>query len=51
MSDITTFGETVVHFFPNQGKRWETAETLNFRTMGRKNNVATVASRLGAGTT
>lgn len=51
MSDITTFGETMLRFSPKQGERLETAETLAFRTAGAESNVATAASRLGADTT
>ena len=50
MSDITTFGETMLRFSPPQGERLETAETLRFRTAGAESNVATAASRLGADT-
>lgn len=50
MDDITTFGETMLRFSPQQGERLETAETLAFRTAGAESNVATAASRLGADT-
>lgn len=51
MSDITTFGETMLRFSPERGERLETAKTLDFRTAGAESNVAIAASRLGADTT
>lgn len=48
MTDITTFGETMLRLSPERGNRLETAESLTLRTAGAESNVAITASRLGA---
>lgn len=50
MSEIVTFGETMLRLSPQQGERLETASSLEFRTAGAESNVAIAASRLGADT-
>lgn len=51
MSEIATFGETMLRLSPERGERLETAESLNSRTAGAESNVAITASRLGADAT
>jgi 2-dehydro-3-deoxygluconokinase len=48
MSDIVTFGETMLRLSPPQGERVETARELEFRAAGAESNVAVTAERLGA---
>jgi len=47
MSDLVTFGETMVRLSPPDRARLETADSLEFRTAGAESNVAIVAQRLG----
>ncbi|MCL9814222.1 bifunctional 2-dehydro-3-deoxygluconokinase/2-dehydro-3-deoxygalactonokinase [Natranaeroarchaeum aerophilus] len=48
MSDLVTFGETMLRLSPPQGERVETARELEFRAAGAESNVAVTAERLGA---
>ncbi|QSG03350.1 bifunctional 2-dehydro-3-deoxygluconokinase/2-dehydro-3-deoxygalactonokinase [Natranaeroarchaeum sulfidigenes] len=48
MSDLVTFGETMLRLSPPQGDRVETARELEFRAAGAESNVAVTAERLGA---
>lgn len=48
MSDLVTFGETMLRLSPPQGERVETARELEFRAAGAESNVAITAERLGA---
>lgn len=48
MSEIVTFGETMLRLAPERGERFETADVLDFRTAGAESNVAIAANRLGA---
>lgn len=50
MTDLVTFGETMLRFAPIED-RLETATELSFRTAGAESNVAIAAERLGADTT
>lgn len=47
MSEVVTFGETMVRLSPPSGNRLETADHLEYRTAGAESNVAVAASRLG----
>lgn len=48
MSDLVTFGETMLRLSPPMGERVETARELEFRAAGAESNVAVTAERLGA---
>lgn len=48
MSELVTFGETMLRLSPPVHQRLETAETLEIRAAGAESNVAVAASRLGA---
>ncbi|MFC6874532.1 bifunctional 2-dehydro-3-deoxygluconokinase/2-dehydro-3-deoxygalactonokinase [Halobellus marinus] len=47
MTDIVTFGETMLRFSPPRGDRLERARTLDVHAGGAESNVAVAASRLG----
>ncbi len=51
MSDLITFGETMLRLSPQSGERLESATALDFRTAGAESNVAIAAERLGAEST
>jgi len=51
MTDLVTFGETMLRLSPPRGERLETATDLEFRAAGAESNVAVAASRLGADAT
>lgn len=48
MTDLVTFGETMLRFSPPGNERLETATELEVRAAGAESNVAVAASRLGA---
>ncbi|USZ69437.1 sugar kinase [Halorussus salilacus] len=48
MTDLVTFGETMLRLSPPQGERLETADDLELRAAGAESNVAVAAARLGA---
>ncbi len=48
MTDLVTFGETMLRFSPPGNERLETATDLEVRAAGAESNVAVAASRLGA---
>lgn len=48
MSELVTFGETMVRLSPAGRARLETADALEVRTAGAESNVAIAAERLGA---
>jgi len=48
MSDVVTFGETMLRLSPPPGERIEAADSLECRTAGAESNVAVAAARLGA---
>ena len=48
MSDIVTFGETMLRLSPPGNERLENADELEVRAAGSESNVAIAASRLGA---
>jgi 2-dehydro-3-deoxygluconokinase len=48
MTELVTFGETMLRLSPPSGDRLETATALEFRTAGAESNVAIAAARLGA---
>lgn len=48
MTDLVTFGETMLRLSPPRGERLETTDALDVRTGGAESNVAVGASRLGA---
>jgi 2-dehydro-3-deoxygluconokinase len=48
MSDLVTFGETMLRYAPPVGERIETTRELDVRTGGAESNVAVCAARLGA---
>ncbi|NEU58890.1 bifunctional 2-dehydro-3-deoxygluconokinase/2-dehydro-3-deoxygalactonokinase [Halorussus sp. MSC15.2] len=48
MTDLVTFGETMLRLSPPDGERLETADDLELRAAGAESNVAVAASRLGA---
>jgi 2-dehydro-3-deoxygluconokinase len=50
MTDVVTFGETMLRLSPPSGERIETADSLECRTAGAESNVAVAAARLGADT-
>jgi len=47
MTDLATFGETMLRFTPPRGERLETATRLDCRPGGAESNVAVAASALG----
>ncbi len=47
MSELVTFGETMLRLSPPVHQRLETADTLEVRAAGAESNVAVAASRLG----
>lgn len=47
MTDLVTFGESMLRYSPPGQSRLETTETLDVRIAGAESNVATAASRLG----
>jgi 2-dehydro-3-deoxygluconokinase len=51
MTDLVTFGETMVRLSPTGDERLETTDTLEFRSAGAESNAAVAASRLGADAT
>ncbi|WP_339102360.1 bifunctional 2-dehydro-3-deoxygluconokinase/2-dehydro-3-deoxygalactonokinase [Haloterrigena salinisoli] len=48
MSDIVTFGETMLRLSPPQNERLEDVDEFEVRAAGAESNVAIAASRLGA---
>jgi 2-dehydro-3-deoxygluconokinase len=48
MSDLVTFGETMLRLSPPGSERLETTPELEFRAAGAESNVAVAAERLGA---
>lgn len=48
VSDLVTFGETMLRFTPPGHERLESAATLDVRAAGAESNVAVAADRLGA---
>ncbi|MFB9805165.1 bifunctional 2-dehydro-3-deoxygluconokinase/2-dehydro-3-deoxygalactonokinase [Haladaptatus pallidirubidus] len=48
MTDLVTFGETMLRLSPPDGERIESSSTLEFRVAGAESNVAIAAHRLGA---
>ncbi len=48
MTDLVTFGETMLRLSPPRGERLETAETFDVQAGGAESNVAVGAARLGA---
>lgn len=48
MTDLVTFGETMLRFSPPDNERIETTTELEVRAAGAESNVAVAASRLGA---
>ena len=48
MTDLVTFGETMLRLSPPNGERLETTDELEFRAAGAESNVAVAAARLGA---
>jgi 2-dehydro-3-deoxygluconokinase len=50
MSDIVTFGETMLRLSPPQGERLERARELDAHAGGAESNVAVAAARLGCDT-
>ncbi|WP_137286382.1 bifunctional 2-dehydro-3-deoxygluconokinase/2-dehydro-3-deoxygalactonokinase [Halorussus salinisoli] len=48
MTDLVTFGETMLRLSPPNGERLETTDDLEFRAAGAESNVAVAAARLGA---
>lgn len=51
MTDLVTFGETMLRLSPSDHERLETTDTLEFRAAGAESNVAVAAERLGADAT
>ena len=51
MTEIVTFGETMLRLSPPDGERLETADDLEFRSAGAESNVAVASARLGADAT
>ncbi|MFC7204567.1 bifunctional 2-dehydro-3-deoxygluconokinase/2-dehydro-3-deoxygalactonokinase [Haloferax namakaokahaiae] len=47
MTDLVTFGETMLRLSPPRGERLETARELEIQAGGAESNVAIVANRLG----
>lgn len=50
MTDIATFGESMLRLSPPAGKRLESSSRLEYDTAGAESNVAVAAARLGAET-
>jgi 2-dehydro-3-deoxygluconokinase len=50
MSDLVTFGETMLRYTPPAGDRLETADRFAVHVGGAESNVAVAAARLGVGT-
>ncbi|MFT4909262.1 MAG: 2-dehydro-3-deoxygluconokinase [Natronomonas sp.] len=50
MSELVTFGETMLRYTPPPGERLETADDLSVDVGGAESNVAVAASRLGGDT-
>jgi len=50
VSDLVTFGETMVRYAPPAGDRLETADRFAVHVGGAESNVAVAAARLGVGT-
>jgi len=48
MSEVVTFGETMLRLSPPRGERIESTDSLECRTAGAESNVAIAAARLGA---
>lgn len=48
MTQLVTFGETMLRFSTPEGERLETAEAVDLRTAGAESNVAIAAARLDA---
>ncbi|WP_418284232.1 bifunctional 2-dehydro-3-deoxygluconokinase/2-dehydro-3-deoxygalactonokinase [Halorubrum sp. DTA46] len=48
VTDLVTFGETMLRLSPPRGDRLETAETFDVQAGGAESNVAVGAARLGA---
>ncbi|GAB3705066.1 bifunctional 2-dehydro-3-deoxygluconokinase/2-dehydro-3-deoxygalactonoki nase [Halorubrum pallidum] len=48
MTDLVTFGETMLRLSPPRGERLETTETFDVQAGGAESNVAVGAARLGA---
>lgn len=48
MTDLVTFGETMLRLSPPDGERLETTDDLECRAAGAESNVAVAAARLGA---
>ena len=51
MSQLVSFGETMLRLSPPDGTRLETARSLEFRIGGAESNVAVAAARVGADAT
>lgn len=51
VTDLVTFGESMLRYSPPGRQRIETTDSLNVRVAGAESNVATAASRLGAAAT
>lgn len=51
MTDLVTFGETMLRFSPPRGERLETAREFDVQAGGAESNVAVGAARLGADAT
>ncbi|WP_158055260.1 bifunctional 2-dehydro-3-deoxygluconokinase/2-dehydro-3-deoxygalactonokinase [Halorussus halophilus] len=51
MTDLVTFGETMLRLSPSGHERLETTDSLEFRAAGAESNVAVAAQRLGADAT
>ncbi|ESP88974.1 bifunctional 2-dehydro-3-deoxygluconokinase/2-dehydro-3-deoxygalactonokinase [Candidatus Halobonum tyrrellensis] len=47
MTDLVTFGETMIRFSPPEGTRLETADEFDVRLGGAESNVAVAAASLG----
>src|SRR6056297_405905 len=48
MTDLVTFGETMLRLSPPDGERLEVSDRLELRAAGAESNVAVAAQRLGA---
>jgi len=48
MTDLVTFGETMLRLSPPDGERLEATDRLELRAAGAESNVAVAAARLGA---
>jgi len=48
MTDLVTFGETMLRLSPPDGERLEATDRLDLRAAGAESNVAVAAARLGA---